>query len=577
MAHIFISYSKQNLDYARALTQALLDHGFDVWIDERIDYGEIWWDVIVDALKAAGAFIVIMTPESRASRWVQREIVLADNENKPLFPILVAGENFPIFVLTQYLDCTSGALPPDDFYDRLAQRVTPRAGMGQQVVLNDALKSTRPHRPLPSTSRAHAPITSPLTGDLVPPVPARARSNRGVLVTVVTLAIVLVVGLGALYAVGLSGVVFQFGAETQIGIGRATPTTSIPVVIDTTPNVTLSPTATMCEGTQPSRLYAGMVARVTMSAEANNVRVGAGTNRAVLRRLPPGTVFTVTDGPVCADGYIWYEVDGRGWTAEGSADRYWLEPVDESLVPTPTISTASLRNQQIAFIAERDSTDENANNIYLMNGDGSGVQRLTDIEGVSSYSNLSWSPNGRWLAAVGETPDLQHHVVVLDLDSPTMSDPTVIENIAQPDVTLLWSVDGRSLLFYSNPTGGDVSVDLETGELQAATVQQQDIATDYRALDPSMAPDETYRVTMEIVNGQHEIFRTNIDGTTTRLTENPAEDVFPAVAPDGEWIAFSSDRDGDSDIFIVSANGANRMQLTNENGSDNYPLWRPLP
>ncbi len=48
-------------------------------------------------------------------------------------------------------------------------------------------------------------------------------------------------------------------------------------------------------------------------------------------RLPAGTIVEVLSGPVCNEGYVWFEVlltEGRGWTVEtpiGSGD-YWLEP-----------------------------------------------------------------------------------------------------------------------------------------------------------------------------------------------------------------------------------------------------------
>ena len=40
MSHIFISYSRYNLDYVKQLEQRLISEGFDVWRDNHIQGGE---------------------------------------------------------------------------------------------------------------------------------------------------------------------------------------------------------------------------------------------------------------------------------------------------------------------------------------------------------------------------------------------------------------------------------------------------------------------------------------------------------------------------------------------------------
>src|SRR3982750_3074837 len=47
-----------------------------------------------------------------------------------------------------------------------------------------------------------------------------------------------------------------------------------------------------------------------------------------------------------------------------------------------------------------------------------------------------------------------------------------------------------------------------------------------------------------------------------RLTVNKARDAYPKFSPDGKWIAFSSDRNGNLDVFLMPANGGTPRQLT---------------
>lgn len=124
MSYIFVSYSKKNADYAHRLADTLRAEGFEVWIDKRrLATGEDWWKSIVLALRSCSAFVVIMTPESDGSRWVQREITLAEKYEKPVFPLWLAGDmdtpNWELFVRTQYEDVRGGVLPGAEFYARL--------------------------------------------------------------------------------------------------------------------------------------------------------------------------------------------------------------------------------------------------------------------------------------------------------------------------------------------------------------------------------------------------------------------------------------------------------------------------
>jgi Tol biopolymer transport system component len=69
----------------------------------------------------------------------------------------------------------------------------------------------------------------------------------------------------------------------------------------------------------------------------------------------------------------------------------------------------------------------------------------------------------------------------------------------------------------------------------------------------------------------------NADGTNQRnLTNHLGEDMLPAWSPDGRRIAFTSDRDGNKEIYVMNADGTNQRNLTNYSAEDMLPAWSPV-
>jgi tricorn protease len=58
-----------------------------------------------------------------------------------------------------------------------------------------------------------------------------------------------------------------------------------------------------------------------------------------------------------------------------------------------------------------------------------------------------------------------------------------------------------------------------------------------------------------------------------RMTVNRARDVYGRFSPDGKWIAFSSDRNGNLDVFIMPASGGAAKQLTSHSADDTVLGW----
>ncbi|MEM8504861.1 MAG: GUN4 domain-containing protein [Cyanobacteria bacterium P01_D01_bin.1] len=120
---IFISYSRQDQAYVRKLINAFESKGLSVWLDERIDYGTAWQKVIEDHLRACQVFVLVMTPHSLESHWVQCELSLALELKKPVFPLLLEGERWFSVARIQIVDVRSGALPPERFFKKVSTSV----------------------------------------------------------------------------------------------------------------------------------------------------------------------------------------------------------------------------------------------------------------------------------------------------------------------------------------------------------------------------------------------------------------------------------------------------------------------
>jgi Tol biopolymer transport system component len=137
------------------------------------------------------------------------------------------------------------------------------------------------------------------------------------------------------------------------------------------------------------------------------------------------------------------------------------------------------------------------------------------------------------------------------------------------------SSEGGQIAFtrLTNQTGMDIEADIYAINVDGSGERR---LTDTPGLDgfPSWSPDgQRIAFVSDRAGGNWEIYVMNSDGTHQRhLTNTPQEDeAVPAWSPDGERIAYATDFDGDSKIWVMTAHGSDRKQLAR----GLFPSWSP--
>jgi Tol biopolymer transport system component len=255
-----------------------------------------------------------------------------------------------------------------------------------------------------------------------------------------------------------------------------------------------------------------------------------------------------------------------------------------------------------------DPPDEVIDNgeLWLMSADGSLQTRLIEAEADYNVSYASWAPDG---SRIGYS---KFHLVGGDFEtadaaiwSVAADGSTRTELLSGDGLFWLprWSPDGQWLVFTrearggpwgaaapvgpgpAGPQGGGVvgplSIPLPHADIWrvladggGSPVKLTDGGGDDRA--PVYSPNGSRILFDSTRDGNTEIYVMNADGSNQRrLTDDDGEDWGATWSPDGSQIAFNSDRTGAMEIYLMAADGTGVTRLTRDEIWDTSPSWSP--
>ena len=219
--------------------------------------------------------------------------------------------------------------------------------------------------------------------------------------------------------------------------------------------------------------------------------------------------------------------------------------------------------------------------ISVKSGKPKEIPLPTSTRSRAWLSGSAWSPDGKRIAFTEPHDFIKLKSTIWTLN-PDGSNPIKITDGNSFSNNPVWSSDGRKLFFISNMGGGSNDiwwVPIEAGGKPFGSAKCLMPGVNVSSI--ALSGDGTRLVFSKVVRRSNIWSIPIVDNHTFTLEE--AEQVTFEnhsitsldLSPDGKWIAFSSNRKGNADIWIMNKKTKELRQLTTSKASDTRPDWSP--
>jgi TolB protein len=200
------------------------------------------------------------------------------------------------------------------------------------------------------------------------------------------------------------------------------------------------------------------------------------------------------------------------------------------------------------------------------------TRKRTDLSALNNAP--SFSPDGRLLVSANYDADRSLRTEIVELDRRTGKTRTYASG-PSGEWLASYSPDGRSILLNSTRIGAS---DLYRVHRSDGSIEQLTRDPRYEAHGSLVDRGRSLLFHRQTDGDNYDIVIRNLDTSRERLVGATAvEEAYPALSPDGRWIAFSAvPRAGaQPNLYIMRSNGSARQRLTLGASKDAYAAWAP--